>query len=39
MLIQGTLSLRIYDYAYFMHAPSVCVIYYLVIAPFLIKPM
>jgi hypothetical protein len=36
---QGTLSSRSYAYACFMHAPSVGVIYYLVIAPFLVKPM
>jgi hypothetical protein len=39
MLKQGTLSSRSYAYACFMHAPSVGVIYYLVIAPFLVKSM
>jgi hypothetical protein len=37
MLKQGTLSSRSYAYAYFIHAPSVAVIYYLVIAPFLVN--
>jgi hypothetical protein len=39
MLKQGTLSLRSYAYACFMHAPNVRVNYYLVIALFLVKPM
>jgi hypothetical protein len=39
MLKQGTLLLRSYAYAYFMHAPSVDVIYCLVIAPLPVKPM
>jgi hypothetical protein len=39
MLKQGTLLLKGYDYACFMHAPSVDVIYCLVIALFLVKPM
>jgi hypothetical protein len=37
MLKKGTLSSRTYAYASFMHALSVDVIYYLVIAPFLVK--
>jgi hypothetical protein len=39
MLKRGTLSSRSYVYAYFMHAPSVDDICYLVIASFLVKPM
>jgi hypothetical protein len=36
---RGTLSSRSYDYACFMHAPSVDIIYYLVVALFPVKPM
>jgi hypothetical protein len=36
---RGTLSLRSYDYACFMHAPSVDVIYCLIVALFLVKSM
>jgi hypothetical protein len=36
---QGTLSLTSYVSACFMHSPSVGVIYYLVIALFMVKPM
>jgi hypothetical protein len=39
MLKRGTLSSKNYVYACFMHAPNVGVIYYLVIVPFLVKPM
>jgi hypothetical protein len=39
MLKRCTLSLRNYAYACFMHAPSVDVIYCLVVALFLVKPM
>jgi hypothetical protein len=39
MLKQGTLSSRSYAYVCFMNAPSVVVIYYLVIALFLVKSM
>jgi hypothetical protein len=39
MLRQGTLLLRSYAYACFMHAPCVDVIYCLVIELFLVKPM
>jgi hypothetical protein len=39
MLKQGRLLLRSYDYSFFMRAPSVGVIYCLVIALFLVKPM
>jgi hypothetical protein len=37
ILKQGIPSLRNYAYVCFMHAPSVCVIYCLVLALFLIK--
>jgi hypothetical protein len=37
MMKRGTLSLRSYAYAYFMHAPSVDIIYCLVVAPFPVK--
>jgi hypothetical protein len=39
MLKQGTPSLRNYANVCFMHAPSVGVIYCLVLASFLVKPM
>jgi hypothetical protein len=39
MLKQGTLLWKSYAYAYFMHAPSVDVIYYLVIASLPVKLM
>jgi hypothetical protein len=39
MLKQGTLLLKRYAYACFMHAPSVDVIYCLVIALFLVTLM
>jgi hypothetical protein len=39
MLKQGIFLLKNYAYAYFMHAPSVDIIYCLVIAPLPVKPM
>jgi hypothetical protein len=39
MLKQGTPSSRNYAYACFMHAPSLGVIFCLVLALFLVKPM
>jgi hypothetical protein len=39
MLKRGTLSLRSYAYTCFMHAPSVDVIYCLIVALFLVKLM